>query len=191
MRDEVIQQVNVLANGVGRAPDVTSARHVFTSAAVRRSMWRPMVWLGGGSQLSDGRSASLTAGAAARLSDVIELGGGVTAWWPDFDGPGELRPGAPLLPGPPRWVPYLAVFGRAGADFAMDPDRRFSLPLLFELASAGHPLLQLRFLFGVRVRLLGGSFVAIHPYNPHYTEQRLPEIRSWTFPSSIEVGSTF
>jgi hypothetical protein len=189
--DEMIHQGNVLFTGVERAPDVTSAHHVFTPAAVRRSMWRPMVWLGAGSQLSDGRSASLTVGVAARLSEVIELGGGVTAWWPDFDGPAELRPGAPLLPGPPRWVPYFAGFGRLGADFAVDPARRLSLPLLIELASGGEPLLQLRFRFGLRVRMIGGTFVALHPYNPHYTEQRLPDLRGWTFPSSLEIGSTF
>jgi hypothetical protein len=191
VRDEGIRHGNVLTTGVEIPPQVISPRQVFSSAAVRRAIWRPMVWLGGGSQLSDGRSASLTCGVAARLSDVIELGGGISAWWPDFDGPAELRPGAPLVPGPPRWVPYLAFFGRAGADFAVDPDRRFSLPLLIELASAGQPLLQVRFLFGVRLRMIGGTFVGVHPYNPLYTEQRLPELRAWTFPSSIEIGSTF
>jgi hypothetical protein len=189
--DQLIDQGNVLATGVERGPDAASARHVFTPAASRRAMWRPVVWVGAGSQLADGRSASLTGGLAARIWDVIEVGGGITAWWPDFDGPGELRPGAPLLPGPPRWVPYLALLGRVGGDFAIDPDRRVSLPLLIELASAGEPLLQLRFRFGVRIRLFGGTFAAIHPYNPHYTEQRLPELRSWTFPSSIELGSAF
>jgi hypothetical protein len=88
-------------------------------------------------------------------------------------------------------VPYLAAFGRLGGDFAIDANRRVSLPLLFELASAGEPLLQLRFRFGVRLRLFGGAFVAVHPFNPHYTEQRLADLRAWTFPSGFEIGSTF
>lgn len=189
--DEVIQQGNVLATGVERAPDIPSARPLFTPLAVRRSSWRPLVWLGGGLQFADARSAHLTAGVAARVSEVIELGFGITTWWPDVDGPGELRPGAPLVPGPPRWVPYYAGLARLGADFAVDADRRLSLPLLVELASAGDPFMQIRLRFGVRIRAMGNTFIALHPYNPSYTEQRLPDLESWTFPSALEFGATF
>jgi hypothetical protein len=189
--DEVIHQGNVLSTGVQRAPDVSSARDLFTPAAVRRSIWRPLLWLGGGLQFADGRSANLTVGVAARLSNVIELGGGITTWWPDFDGPGELRPGAPLMPGPPRWVPYFAGFGRVGADFGVDAARRVSLPLLIELATAGEPFMQVRLRFGLRIRVTASTFIALHPFNPHYTEQRLPDLESWTFPSSLEIGTTF
>ena len=191
LRDSEVQYGGVLWSPPSPPPSPEGAHPLFTHAALRRSRVRVIAWTGVGGELTSGQSSTLLFGAGVRLGDLWEIALGTDSWWADPFGYGDRLPGFPLAPGPPRYVPHLIGFVHVGGDFAVEAWRRVSLPLAIEAGLGTDPAFQLRLQFGARVRIIGGVFVGLHPFNPQYTSVPVGGTTRWTFPSFVELGNTF
>ncbi|MBX5484276.1 MAG: hypothetical protein IRZ16_20835 [Myxococcaceae bacterium] len=164
---------------------------VFSDSALRKAQFQPMAWASLGGELTTGRSSNLLLGVGIRAWEVAEFGIGTNSWWADPFGLGANLPGVPLAPGPPRYLPYLIVYLHGGMDFDLEATRRVTLPLALDVGFGTGNVWQVRLQWGVRVRIVKGLFVGLHPFNPQFTSAQVGGTSSRSFPSFLEVGSTF
>jgi hypothetical protein len=117
---------------------------------------------------------------AARFGDLVELGGSVR----HVAGRGLERAGA--------WSSAPAGAFYMSGHFALDADERLSVPIGFEVggSSAGG---YVRLRAGLRARVKDAWFVGVYPLSPTFTgtDTDADVLPRWSFPTAIELGSTF
>lgn len=114
-----------------------------------------------------------------RFVDMFELGGGVRRQHTVVQGESPLAGDSLFYP-----------FGRAGLHMELDAGQRVAVPTFVEYGLTGRDSYMLRIGWGVRIRVTDEVYFGLFPVNPVLTRDALGN-QSWSYPSGIELGSTF
>ncbi|MBL9037633.1 MAG: hypothetical protein JNG84_03860, partial [Archangium sp.] len=168
-------------------PETHGARSLFTRLAQRRAryLWTAGVDLGTG--LVDRRASQLSVFGGFHFLHFYDVAIGFRAWWPALFGSGVSL--GPLQPSYAATMPIGFIFGRLGATFTLDADRRISVPLHVEVGGSPFPAAQVRLSWGLQVRVTSTLSVALKPYTPVWTSSVLGE--GWNAPTTLEVGWSY
>jgi hypothetical protein len=152
------------------APVSNDAHSMFDAHARRRAAVRFGAAADYGATILQPNAWTASGVGILRFTDLFEIGGGVR-----------------LLRGD------RVYFGRAGLHAELDARQLFALPFSIDMGGSSTVAFHARLNFGLRVRILDGLYLGIHPLNPAYTRLRDPNPMAprWSFPSTVETSFTF
>lgn len=158
------------------APPV--AEHLFTGVERRRSVLevvpstQAMLPI-----LAPGRYEQ-SAGVSLRLLDVWELG--------------FVARAAMIEPRYEDATLRFVAAARAGLHLELDAERRFAIPVLFDIGGGPKVPLQTRLNLGLRIRATDTLSIGVYAPSPTYTRVRSRNQRDtfgqWTFPAGLELS---
>lgn len=156
--------------GAYELPARTDARRLFDGTERRRAAIRLGAALDYGAALGRKNEWSASIVPMVRLTDLFEIGGGMR-----------------LIREDRVWL------ARVGLHAELDARRMFALPLSIDLGSSATVAFHSRINFGLRIQVVDGFWLGLHPVNPTYTRLRDPVgvVPHWSFPTTIETSFAF
>ena len=166
----------------GGLPPQRESHALFNEDQSRRARMRILASADFGGASGNGRPDVLMQSAflGVRFSDMFELGGGIRRQMANPTAGDQVEVDTGVYP-----------YGRMGLHMQLDPRGYVAVPAFVDVGLAPGKTYQIRFGYGLRVRLNEHLYIGMYPFNPMVqTAGPTGSARLW-FPSTFELGGTF